>query len=162
MNPFILFLFAAVTSTTLQVSSPSFKANGMIPLKYTCEGQSINPAVSVTNIPKQAKSLALIVDDPDAPKGGFVHWVMWNIDPSGTIKENSAPGTQGKNGAGGNKYLGPCPPTGTHHYHFRVYALDAKLNLQDATDKAALETAMKGHILASGELVGLYKKENSK
>lgn len=161
MNPFILLLFA-ITSPGLQVSSPSFKADSMIPLKYTCEGQNINPAVSVKNIPHLAKSLALILDDPDAPNGGFVHWVMWNIDPSGAINENSAPGTQGKNGAGSNKYLGPCPPTGVHHYHFRVYALDAKLDLKDATDKAALEAAMKGHVLASGELVGLYKKANSK
>jgi len=158
MNAFILFVFAAVTATTLQVSSPSFKENSMIPQKYTCEGQNINPAISVKNIPQQAKSLALILDDPDAPNGGFVHWVIWNINHSGTINESNAPGAQVKNGAGSNKYIGPCPPTGTHHYHFRVYALDAKLNLQEATDKAALEAAMKGHILASGELVGLYKK----
>jgi len=157
MNIFFLFLFTAVTAT-LQVSSPAFKEDGMMPSKYTCEGQNINPAISVKNIPQQAKSLALILEDPDAPNGGFVHWVMWNINPSGTINENSAPGTQGKNGAGSNKYIGPCPPNGTHHYHFHVYALDAKLNLSDATDKPKLEAAIKGHILASGELIGLYKK----
>ena len=158
MNTFLLFIIAGITAATLQVSSSAFKENDLIPAKYTCEGENINPAISVKNIPQQAKSLALIMDDPDARNGGFNHWVMWNIDPSGTINENSAPGTQGKNGAGKSGYAGPCPPTGTHHYHFKVYALDTKLNLQEGANKTQLEAAIKGHVLASGELIGLYKK----
>ena len=157
MNTFLLFIIAGITAATLQVSSSAFKENDLIPAKYTCEGENINPAISVKNIPQQAKSLALIMDDPDAPNG-FNHWVMWNVDPSGTINENSAPGTQGKNGAGKSGYAGPCPPTGTHHYHFKVYALDTKLNLQEGANKTQLEAAIKGHVLASGELIGLYKK----
>src|SRR5690349_21264284 len=104
MNTFFLYVMAAVTAATLQVSSSAFKNNGLIPVKYTCEGENINPAISVENIPTKTKSLALIMDDPDAPNGGFTHWVMWNIDPSATINENNAPGTQGKNGAGKNSY----------------------------------------------------------
>src|SRR3982750_234434 len=98
MNSIILFLIAGITAATLQVSSTSFKENGMIPSKYTCEGDNVNPAISVKNIPQQTKSLALIMDDPDAPNGGFTHWVAWNIEPAGVINENSAPEMQGKNG----------------------------------------------------------------
>lgn len=158
MNSFFLFIVASITATTLQVSSPAFKENGLIPSKYTCEGQNINPALTVKNIPQGTKSLALIVDDPDAPNGTFDHWVIWNIDPSGTIGENSAPGTEGKNGTGKNGYMGPCPPTGTHHYHFKVYALNGKLDLESGANKSQLEKAMTGHILAQAELIGLYKK----
>jgi len=158
MNSLILFILMTLNSTTLQVSSSSFKENTMIPSKYTCEGENISPALAIKNIPKQAKTLALIADDPDAPNGGFVHWVAFNVDPAGTIKEHTEPGTKGKNGAGKNGYMGPCPPSGTHHYHFRVYALDSKLDLEEGATKAQLEKAMHGHILAQGELVGLYKK----
>jgi len=99
------------------------------------------------------------MDDPDAPNGTFDHWLLWNIDPGITIiNENSAPGTQGKNGRNTNKYIGPCPPTGTHHYHFKVYALGTMLDLEEGADKAMLEAAMKGYIIAEGELVGLYRK----
>src|SRR4030095_4782705 len=160
MNTFFLFAVTAITAATLQVSSSAFKDNGVIPVKYTCEGENINPAISVQNIPQQTKSLALILDDPDAPNGGFNHWIMWNIDPSATINENSAPGTQGKNGAGKISYTGPCPPSGTHHYHFKVYALDTKLDLESGADKTQLENAIKGHIVVSGELIGLYKKRS--
>jgi Raf kinase inhibitor-like YbhB/YbcL family protein len=159
MNGFILFIVAALTSPTLNVSSPSFKQNGMIPSVYTCEGKNINPSITIKNIPAKTMSLALIVDDPDAPKGTFDHWVIWNIDPSATtINENSAPGTEGKNGSGKNGYMGPCPPSGTHHYYFKVYALNAKLNLAGGASKKQLEAAMKGHMLAKAELIGLYKK----
>jgi len=160
MNTFLLFIVAGITAATLQVSSSSFKENGLIPAKYTCEGENINPAISVKNIPQKTQSLALIMDDPDAPNGGFNHWIMWNIDPSVTINENSAPGTQGKNGAGKNSYAGPCPPTGTHHYHFKVYALDTKLNLQNGAGKTQLEDAMKGHILPQVNLSGFIKRLN--
>lgn len=158
MNSFILFIITAMMTATLQISSSSFKANETIPSKYTCEGDNINPSLSVKHVPQQAKSLALIVDDPDAPNGTFDHWVIWNIDPAGAIGENTAPGTQGKNGSGKMGYMGPCPPTGTHHYHFKIYALDVILALQEGANKMQLESAMKGHILARGELIGLYKK----
>jgi hypothetical protein len=130
----------------------------MIPSKYTCDGDNINPPLTIKNIPKQTKSLALIVDDPDAPSGTFDHWITWNIPPVETIGENSAPGSHGRNGSGRNGYMGPCPPSGTHHYHFKVYALDTKLTLQEGANKKQLENAMKGYILAMGELIGLYKK----
>ncbi|MGZ3864507.1 MAG: YbhB/YbcL family Raf kinase inhibitor-like protein [Bacteroidia bacterium] len=152
---------AIVSNTTLKVKSPAFEHNGHIPEKYTCEGQNINPAISVTDIPKGTESLALIMDDPDAPKGTFDHWIMWNISPQGEINENGAPGVQGKNGRGENKYTGPCPPSGNHHYHFKIYALDTKLDIPALTNKNGLLKAMTGHIIASGELIGVYKKTKS-
>jgi Raf kinase inhibitor-like YbhB/YbcL family protein len=154
----IQFLLMTVLAATLQVTSPSFRDNDMIPAKYSCEGENSNPAISVKNIPEGSRSLALILFDPDAKGGGFTHWVMWNIDLSGQIGEHSAPGMQGKNGKGDNAYTGPCPPDGTHHYHFMVYALDTRLDLPSQAGKEQLEAAMKGHILATGELLGLYKK----
>lgn len=152
------FLMTLVAAATLQVSSPAFPENGMIPAKYTCQGENINPAISIKNIPAGTQSLALILFDPDAHGGGFAHWVMWNIDTSGQIAEHSAPGVEGKNGRGDNSYTGPCPPDGTHHYHFMVYALDTKLNIRPEVGKTQLENVMKGHILATGELLGLYGK----
>jgi hypothetical protein len=132
---------------------------GFIPDKYTCAGENINPPLNVTNIPENTKTLALIIDDPDAPHGTFDHWVMWNIPVKERIEENSIPGAEGKNGRGENKYMGPCPPAGTHHYHFTIYALDVKLELNLDTDKKALLNAMKDHILATSELIGLYEKK---
>ena len=137
----------------------AFGSNAMIPAKYTCEGDNVNPPLDIAGVPAQAKSMALIVDDPDAPNGTFVHWVSWNIPQTGHFKENNAPGKNGMNGAKKSGYMGPCPPSGKHHYHFKVYALDMMLNLPDDTDKAGLEKAMSGHIVASGELVGLYQKK---
>ena len=147
------------TTATLAVSSSSFKNNGIIPVKYSCEGEQASPPLQITGIPEGTRSLALIVHDPDAPKvGGFTHWVMWNMDVNGTIPENFKGAVQGLNGKKETGYTGMCPPSGTHHYQFRVYALDAKLELDQHTDKAALEKAMKGHIIAQGDLVGLYQK----
>lgn len=145
---------------TLNISSPVFEHNGNIPLKYTCEGENINPPLSISEIPEQAKSLCIIVDDPDAPRGTFNHWVIWNILPKEKLSENSSPGLQGKNSFGKNGYDGPCPPSGTHRYFFKVYALDAILNIPSSSDKKTLEEAISNHILAQGELIGLYKKIN--
>jgi Raf kinase inhibitor-like YbhB/YbcL family protein len=154
-----LIMTTAITPILLQVTSAAFNENGFIPSKYSCEKESINPPISIKNIPANSKSLALVVDDPDAPNGTVVHWVMWNIDPATTmINENSAPGIQGKNQKGMNGYMGPCPPFGIHHYHFKIYALDTKLTLSDSAGKQGLEDAMKNHIVARGELIGLYKK----
>jgi Raf kinase inhibitor-like YbhB/YbcL family protein len=147
-----------VANKTLLIKSPAFANGGFIPSKYTCNGANINPELTIKDIPGDTKSLALIVDDPDAPKGTFDHWVMWNIPVKEKIEENSAPGMQGKNGKNENKYIGPCPPSGTHHYHFRVYALDTKFDLPVNTDKKNLLKAIEGHILGTGEIIGLYKK----
>lgn len=155
---FLIFFLIACGDTVLSVKCPAFGENEMIPVKYTCSGENINPEISISGIPAETKSLALIMDDPDAPSGDFVHWVMWNILTDGKISENSAPGVQGVNDFGENKYGGPCPPSGTHHYHFKIYALDTKLELPAETDKQGLLKAMEGHVLASGELVGLFKK----
>ena len=149
-----LLMYASLT-----VTSPDFDPNTMIPPKFSCEGMSISPALHIGDIPAQTKSLAIIVHDPDAAKpGGFTHWVAYNIDPAQDIPEEFKGGVQGLNGGGKTGYAGPCPPTGVHHYHFMVYALDTRLQLNDNTGKAELEKAMQGHILAQGELVGLYKK----
>ncbi|MGZ4097387.1 MAG: YbhB/YbcL family Raf kinase inhibitor-like protein [Bacteroidia bacterium] len=158
MKTLIFILMAIVANKTLTVKSPAFANNDPIPSKYTCDGSNINPEINIKDIPGEAKSLALIVDDPDAPKGTFDHWVMWNIPVKDKIEENSSPGAQGKNGKNENNYTGPCPPSGMHHYHFRVYALDIKLDLPVSTDKKTLLKVMDGHIVATGELVGTYKK----
>ncbi len=148
--------------TKLTVTSTSFTDNGNIPTKYTCEGTQTSPALNVTGVPSGAKSLALILHDPDAGKNGFTHWVMWNIPTDGNIPEDFKGAVQGFNGAKHAGYIGMCPPTGVHHYHFKIYALDTQLTLDNSTDKAGLEKAMAGHILAEGEIVGLYKKANQK
>ncbi len=149
---------AAILNKPLAIESPAFANNNLIPVKYSCIGSNINPALVITYIPSGTKSLALIIDDPDAPNGTFDHWVMWNIPVIAVIDENSAPGIQGKNGTGENKYIGPCPPSGTHHYNFKIYALDTKLNLGAGSDKNTLLKVMDKHILASGGLIGLFKK----
>ena len=158
MNSFILFAMTLTLSATLSVTSPVFKKDGTIPSKYTCDGENVSPEINIANIPTGAKSMALIVDDPDAPNGTFDHWVMWNIPVNNKIAENTSPGKQGQNGKKECHYYGPCPPKGMHRYHFKVYALDTELELSEKTDKTALMKAMEGHILAKGELVGKYKR----
>lgn len=144
----------------LKITSTSFVMNGSIPVRYSCEGEEVNPSLLIANIPSGTKSLAIILHDPDAAMtGGFTHWVVWNIEPGDNkIPENFKGAEQGLNGAGQQGYKGMCPPSGTHHYHFMVYALDTKLDLDKKTNKTALEKSMQGHILAEGDLVGLYKK----
>lgn len=143
----------------LTVKSSAFNHNGFIPPLYSCEGENINPPLSIENIPKKAVSLAIIVHDPDAPmEGGFTHWVLWNIDPTDKIIKKYGGGSKGVNSTGQKGYVGMCPPSGTHHYYFIVYALDTKLNLHGDINKNSLEKAMDEHILAKGQLIGLYKK----
>ena len=156
MNLLILIFAAIISNTTLIVKSTAFANNNYIPLKYTCDGPNINPALVIEDIPKNTKSLALIMDDTDSPNGEFTHWVMWNIPPKKNIAENSAPGIQGVNSNQQNKYFGPCPPNGMHKYHFKIYALDIKLDLPLNSDKKVLVAAIEGHVLASGKLTGLY------
>ena len=144
----------------LTITSTAFKQNEMIPTKYTCKGENINPDLSIEGIPKEAKSLVLIMDDPDAPKGTFVHWVMYNIDPKITeIKENTNPGLSGENSAGQVKYTGPCPPSGIHRYFFKVYALDfANMpQFEISPNKTQIESFMKDHVIAKGELIGRFQ-----
>lgn len=158
MNRIILYIMSAILSNTLTVKSPAFKNQEWIPSKYTCDGLNVNPELQIGNIPANTKSLAVIVDDPDAPNGTFCHWLLWNIVPKNSISEGSTPGTQGRNSRQEHTYFGPCPPSGTHHYHFKVYALDTQLNLPLDTDEKELVRAMKGHVISWGELVGLYKR----
>lgn len=144
----------------LKVTSSSFEHNELIPLKYSCQGENINPALTIRNVPDNTISLAVIMHDPDAPmKGGYTHWVMWNVDPRGNIPEDFSGAMQGHNSSGKKGYVGMCPPGGTHHYEFRVYALDTEVQLFDDISKDALEKAMEGMILAKGVLTGLYKKQ---
>jgi Raf kinase inhibitor-like YbhB/YbcL family protein len=146
----------------MDLTSSAFQFNQPIPLKYSCEGQGINPPLDISGTPRFAKSLALIVHDPDAPaKGGFTHWVIFNIAPTTTyVAENSVPqgAIQGMNDAGKNIYIGPCPPSGTHHYHFMLYALDTVLGLTPSTAKDTLIHAMQGHIIGQTDLIGTYQK----
>jgi Raf kinase inhibitor-like YbhB/YbcL family protein len=143
----------------LIVKSPVFENNKSIPKKYSCDGEEVNPPLTVEGIPKESKTLALIVEDPDAPMGIFDHWIIWNIPVLGKISENSTPGTEGVNSASQRSYVGMCPPSGTHRYFFKVYALDTKLDLKpESTKKKDLEKAMQGHVLSKGEIIGLYKR----
>ena len=145
----------------LQITSSAFQNNGHIPRQYTCDGKDINPPLMIANCPQGTKSIALICDDPDAPGGIWVHWVIWNIFPDvKEIKENIVPtgAIVGVNDFRQNRYGGPCPPSGTHRYFFKVYALDTTFGISPNSTKADLEKAMKGHILGQGELIGLYKR----
>ena len=145
----------------LRISSPVFENNSSIPAKYSCDGMNINPPLLIENVPANTKSVALIVDDPDTVIGTYVHWVLWNIDP-GTkeIKENSVPkgANQGLNDAREHNYIGPCPPSGTHRYFFKLYALDAILTLSPDAIKADIEKAMERHIIDQAHITGLNKR----
>jgi len=142
----------------MKLTSPAFEYNKFIPKKFTCLGEDVNPTLDIKDIPRGAQSLVLIVDDPDAPVGTWVHWVVYDIPVTDLIKENSIPGTQGINDFNKINYGGPCPPSGTHRYFFKLYALDTKLNLAQGRTKTQIEKAMDGHILEKDELIGLFKK----
>jgi Raf kinase inhibitor-like YbhB/YbcL family protein len=143
----------------MDLSSPDFQNNGTIPSEFTCDGKKYNPNLEIKNVPPGAKSLVLIVDDPDAPGKTFVHWLVFNIAPT-TIKiaKNSIPGKEGINDGRKRGYFPPAPPSGTHRYFFKLYALDAELNLPDGVTKDKLEIAMQGHVIGKAELIGLYKR----
>ncbi len=146
----------------IKITSPAFHQEEMIPPQYTCVGKDINPPLHIEDVPASAKSLALIVDDPDAPMGIWYHWLVWNIDPkTKEIPENSVPphGVQGKNDFGKTKYGGPCPPFGTHRYYYRVFALDTQLHLPPGADKEAVKRALAGHVIDEGELMGKFSKK---
>jgi Raf kinase inhibitor-like YbhB/YbcL family protein len=146
---------------TLKVISTVFSHKGHIPPEYTCDGKDLNPPLEIHNMPEGTKTLALIMEDPDAPRGTFDHWLVWNISPNEAIAEQSNPGISGTNDFGKTGYGGPCPPSGVHRYFFKVYALDTKLDLAAGADKSALLEAMEDHILAEGEIMGLYQKKKA-
>ena len=142
----------------MKLKSRDFEHNSNIPSEFTCDGRDVSPQLSWEDAPGEAKSFALSITDPDAPMGTWDHWIVWNIPPTGKIKEGTIPGTEGMNGFRKHSYGGPCPPSGTHRYFFKVYALDAKLELPENSRKHDVEKAMGGHILARGHLVGLYSR----
>ncbi|HYH15137.1 MAG TPA: YbhB/YbcL family Raf kinase inhibitor-like protein [Flavisolibacter sp.] len=144
----------------LKITSPAFEEESNIPTKYTCEGEDVSPPLSIELIPEEAKSLAIIMDDPDAPSGIWAHWIVWNIPVTHFIKENEIHGQQGKNDFRKQRYNGPCPPRGIHRYFFKIYALDCLLKLDANSGKNDLERAMASHILAFGELIGTYSRSD--
>ncbi|HDS45453.1 MAG TPA: YbhB/YbcL family Raf kinase inhibitor-like protein [Methanomicrobia archaeon] len=149
----------AAAPVQLQLSSPEFVNGARIPVRFTCDGNDINPALRIENVPAGTKSLALVLEDPDAPRGTWVHWIVYNIPVTLWIDEDTVPGTQGTNDYGVQQYRGPCPPSGTpHRYVFKLYALDTELDLGASVNKAALELAMQGHILDTAELSGSYSR----
>ncbi len=142
----------------MDIKSPAFSPEESIPAVYTCDGENKNPELTVSDVPSEAKSLVLIVDDPDAPGGTFLHWLLFDIDPTDRIAESSAPGTEGANDFGKSGYGGPCPPSGTHRYYFRLYALDTTLNLSSGASRDEVEKAMDGQVLAEAQLMGTYSR----
>jgi hypothetical protein len=163
--PIILFSYAlgqeVSKSDQLKISSPAFENDGKIPKKYTCDGSNMNPPLRIENVPSNTKSLALVFDDIDAPRGTYVHWILWNIGPdTREIKENSVPegAVQGLNDFKKRHYGGPCPPGRAHKYVFRIYALDTLLKLNPDLTKRDLEKAMEDHIISRAQLMGVYKR----
>jgi Raf kinase inhibitor-like YbhB/YbcL family protein len=150
-----------ISTTLLKIDSPAFKNEEPIPSKYTCEGENISPPLTIHDIPQGAKSLALIVEDPDAPNGTFDHWLLWNIPVTHELEEKTNIGTSGINGFGKTGYGGPCPPSGTHRYFFRVYALDEEIALIAGSDKKLLLEAIDEHVMAMGEIMAKYEKQNN-
>ena len=144
----------------MKLTSPSFENNQEMPSEFTCDGPNVLPELNIEEIPENTKSLALIMDDPDAPGGTWVHWVVWNIpQETKVIQKGTEPqGIQGTTSFGRLEYGGPCPPSGTHRYFFKLYALDTSLDLKQGSNKAALEQAMDGRIIEKAELIGLYKR----
>ncbi|MBW1997459.1 MAG: YbhB/YbcL family Raf kinase inhibitor-like protein [Deltaproteobacteria bacterium] len=150
----------------IEISSSAFVNGGIIPRKYTCDGRDLSPPLKWENIPAKAKSLALICDDPDAPMGTWVHWVLFNLPPSVTELPEGVPSSRvlengakhGKNDFRRFGYGGPCPPSGTHRYYFKVYALDTMTDLAPGITKSQLLEAMRGHVLAQGQLMGRYRR----
>ena len=162
----VAILLAAIVSfaaggATMKITSSAFHEGGNIPSKFTCDGSDTSPPLQISGVPSEAKSLVLIADDPDAPGGLFTHWLVWNIPPqTNSIAEGSAPkGVQGANDFGKSGYRGPCPPQGTHRYSFKVFALDRELDLRSGAKRGQVDGAMKGHIIAHGELVGRYARK---
>jgi len=150
----------------LKITSPAFEEGGMMPSQFTCDGEDVSPSLSWTGVPEKTKSIALICDDPDAPMGTWVHWVLFNLPPEVTELAEAIPhgdtlangARQGVTSFGEHGYGGPCPPSGTHRYFFKLYALDTMLTIDVKSSKDDLVAAMEGHILSEGQLMGKYKR----
>jgi Raf kinase inhibitor-like YbhB/YbcL family protein len=150
----------------IEVTSPAFEDGAAIPSRYTCDGLDVSPPLSWGSVPDGTQSLALIADDPDAPGGTFVHWVIYDLPPDTRRLPEDVPNrqtlpsgaAQGVNGAGSIGYIGPCPPSGTHRYFFKVYALDTELGLGGGATKEDALSAMEGHVLGEGQLMGTYRR----
>lgn len=145
----------------LRITSPAFSHNGQIPAKYTADGADINPPLVFAGVSSQAKSLVLIVDDPDAPVGVYDHWVVFNIPPSvREVAEGAVPAgaVQGKNSSGGNRYIGPAPPSGMHRYFFKLYELSSELDLDESATKQVVLDALQPVLLGQAELIGTYSR----
>ncbi len=150
----------------IKVTSSAFKNEGLIPAKFTCDDEDVSPPLQWDEVPQGTKSIALISDDPDAPMGTWVHWVLFNLPPdTRELAEDIPPdralqggAKQGTNDFGRIGYGGPCPPSGTHRYFFKIYALDAEIKLQAGVRKRDLLKAMEGHIIGQGQLMGKYKR----
>jgi Raf kinase inhibitor-like YbhB/YbcL family protein len=143
------------------LESDAFQNAEAIPARHTCEGEDVSPPLRWTNLPEGTQSLALVVDDPDAPRGVFTHWVAWDFDPdAGGLREGESAPTEGRNDFDTTGYRGPCPPPGhgRHRYVFRLYALGEKLELGAGAAKAELERAIEGRVLTTAELVGTYER----
>jgi Raf kinase inhibitor-like YbhB/YbcL family protein len=144
---------------TMEISSPAFEHQTSIPQRHSCDGDDVSPQLDVANLPDDAVSLVLVMDDPDAPAGTWDHWVAYDIAPIDSIAEGDHDiGIGGVNSWGTTGYGGPCPPSGTHHYFFQVYALDVELGLAEGATKAEVIAAMDGHIIDRAQLVGLFSR----
>jgi Raf kinase inhibitor-like YbhB/YbcL family protein len=151
----------AAGGARMKITSSAFQQGGNIPSKFSCDGANTSPPLQISDVPSGAKSLVLVVDDPDAPSGLFTHWTVWNIPPqTSTIAEGSTPkGVQGTNDFGKSGYGGPCPPSGAHRYYFKIFALDRDLDLPSGAKRSQLDAAMKGHVIAQGQLMGRYARK---
>jgi len=151
-----------IKTNNMEIKSPEFQNGQYISSNFTCDGENINPVLEINKVPDLAKSLVLIVDDPDAPMGLWIHWTVWNINPkTAEISEGSIPegAIEGMTSFGRPGYGGPCPPNGTHRYFFKLYALDKELELSRSAGKEDIEKAMAGHVLSQAQLIGLYKRK---
>jgi Raf kinase inhibitor-like YbhB/YbcL family protein len=155
-----LNVFVGLNEFVMKLESSDFEHGEAIPVVFTCQGEEQSPSLNISEVPAEAKSLVLIMDDPDAPGGTWVHWLVWNIPPeTGAFDKNHVPegAVQGKNSWGHPGYGGPCPPSGSHRYFFKLYALDELLSLSSA-DVKRLEKAMEPHVIDKCELMGTYQK----
>jgi len=158
-----------VSAMSMNVQSPVFEEGGMIPAKYTSDGANVSPPLNWSGVPEESQSIVLIVDDPDAPVGTFVHWVLYGLPADVTELQEDVPDSekldngalQGENDFNKIGYGGPSPPSGTHRYFFKVYALDCRLDLKSGATKRKVEKKMKGHVLAEGELMGKYARQHN-
>jgi Raf kinase inhibitor-like YbhB/YbcL family protein len=153
----VLFVTTSVAHVQpIVVKSPAFRNREMIPKKHTGDGANVNPALHLDKIPDETKSMVLIVEDPNAPVDTWVHWLVWDIMPTTKINENTIPGVEGLNAFRRHHYHGPCPPAGTRHYVFKIYALNTVLNMHFNSSKYEIMKAMKDHVVGYGELTGIY------